>query len=69
MTWIIERKHKGVGCELKDNANADTKAILQLEIQEGADVMDIKEYLADYKLVGTAQLLRLTNPWHGSGKC
>ena len=38
----IERKPKGVGCELKDCANADTKAILQLEIQEGADVMAVK---------------------------
>ena len=40
----IERKSKGVGCELKDCANADSKAILQLEIQEGADVMGSKEY-------------------------
>ena len=64
VTWI-ERKPKVVGCELKDCGNADTKAILQLEIQEGADVMGSKEYMAEYKLVGTAQLLRLTKPWHG----
>ena len=24
--------------------------------------------MAEYKLVGTAQLLRLTKPWHGSGR-
>ena len=64
----IERKPKGVGCELKDCADADTKVILQLEIQEGADVMADMEYMAEYKLVGTAQLLRLTKPWHGSGR-
>ena len=64
----IERKPKGVGCELKDCADADTKVILQLEIQEGADVMADMEYMVEYKLVGTAQLLRLTKPWHGSGR-
>ena len=49
-------------------ADADTKVILQLEIQEGADVMADMENMAEYKLVGTAQLLRLTKPWHGSGR-
>ena len=29
---LIERKPKGVGCELEHCADADTKAILQLEI-------------------------------------
>ena len=48
--------------------DVDDKAILQLEIQEGADVMGSKEYMAEYKLVGTAQFLRLTKPWHGSGR-
>ena len=64
----IERKSEGVGCELKDCVDADTKAILQLELQEGADVMGSREYMAEYNLVGTAQLLRLTKPWHGSGR-
>ena len=64
----IERKPKGVGCELKNCADADAKIILQLEIQEGASIMANKEYVAEYKLAGTAQLLRLTKPWHGSGR-
>ena len=66
----VERKPKGVGCELKDCADADTKAILQPEIhvQEGADVMGSKEYMAEYKLVRTAELLRLTKLLHGSGR-
>ena len=42
----IERKPKGVGCELKNMAT--------------------KGYVAEYKLAGTAQLLRLTKLWHGS---
>eukprot|EP00731_Ephydatia_muelleri_P016996 Em0010g94a len=44
----IERKPKGVGCELKKCADADTKIILQLEIQEGAAIMAAKEYVAEY---------------------
>ena len=48
---LIERKPKGVGCELEHCADADTKAILQ---HEGTDVMGSKEYTAEYKLVGTA---------------
>ena len=64
----IDRKPKGVGCELKNSADADKKIILQLEIQEGAEVMNTKEYMSEYKLAGTALLLRLTKPWHGSGR-
>ena len=63
----IDRKPKGVGCEIKNCADADTKVMLQLEIQEGAEIMCTREYVADYKLAGTAQVLRLTKPWHGSG--
>ena len=59
----IERKPKGVGYKLKDCADADTKAILQLEIQEGADVMGSKEYMAEYKLVGQPSFLGGSN--HG----
>ena len=64
----IDRKPKGVGCELKNSADADTKIILQLEIQEGAEVMNTKEYMSEYKLAGTALLLRLTKSWHGTGR-
>ena len=64
----IERKPKGVGCELKNCADVDTKIILQLEIHNGASIMANKEYDAEYKLAGTVQLLQLINPWHGSGR-
>ena len=30
--------------------------------------MNTKEYMSEYKLAGTALLLRLTKPWHGSGR-
>ena len=53
----IERKPKGVGCEHKDCADADTKVILQLEIQEGADVMADMEYMAEYSLLEQPSLL------------
>ena len=52
----IERKPKGVGSELKNCADADTKIILQLEMQEGASIMANKEYVAKYELAGTVQL-------------
>ena len=35
----IDRKPKGVGCELKNSADADAKIVLQLEIREGADIL------------------------------
>ena len=43
----IDRKPKGVGCELNNSADADTKIILQLEIQEGADIISSKEYMSE----------------------
>ena len=70
----IERKPKGVGTtkgvgtELKDAACAQTKIILALEIQEGKQVMASKEYVEEYTKAGTAVVLRLTQPWHGSGR-
>ena len=54
-------------CKIKNCADADTKIILQLEIQ-GDEIMCTKEYVADYKLAGIAQLLRLTKPWTGVGE-
>ena len=64
----IARKPKGVGLEMKDAADAETKIIIRLEIQEGKEVMDTKEYMAEYKKAGTTQVLRLTKPWHSSGR-
>ena len=53
---------------IKNCADADTKVMLQLDIQEGAEIMCTREYVADYKLAGTAQVLCLTKAWHGSGR-
>ena len=61
----IKRKPKGVGTELKDAACAQTKVI---QIQEGKQVMVSKEYVEEYTKAGTAVVLRLTQPWHGSGQ-
>ena len=63
----IERKPKGVGVELKDAACAETKVIITLEIQEGRKAMASKEYVDQYTKAGTAVVLHLTQPWHGSG--
>ena len=64
----IARKPKGVGAELKDVACAVTQVIIALEIQEGKDAMATKKYMQEWKKTGTAQVLRLTEPWHGTGR-
>eukprot|EP00731_Ephydatia_muelleri_P003576 Em0001g3576a len=58
---------KGVGAELKDAACSQTH-IIALEIQEGKEEMATKKYMQEWKKAGTAQVLRLTEPWHGSGR-
>ena len=64
----IKRKPKGVGAELKDAACSQTQVIIALEIQEGKEEMATKKYMQEWKKAGTAQVLRLTEPWHGSGR-
>ena len=57
-----------MGVELKDAACAETKVIIALQIQEGREAMASKEYVDQYTKAGTAVVLRLTQPWHGSGR-
>ena len=64
----IDRKPTGVGTELKDAADAESKVIIQIEIQEGKEEMNTKEYMDVYKKAGTAQVLQLTKPWHRIGR-
>ena len=64
----IDRKLKGVGTELKDVADAESEVIIQIEIQEGKEEMNKKEYMDVYKKASTSQVLRLTKPWHGAGR-
>ena len=45
-----------------------TQVIIALEIQEGKDAMATKKYMQEWKKTGTAQVLRLTEPWHGTGR-
>ena len=63
----IKRKPKGVGAELKDAACSQTQVIIALEIQEGKE-MAMKKYMQEWKKAGMAQVLSLTEPWHGSGR-
>ena len=64
----IKGKPKGVGAELKDAACSQTQVIIALEIQEGKEEMATKKFIQEWKKAGTAQVLRLTEPWHGSGR-
>ena len=60
----IARKPEGVGTEYHSQCCAETKIMLQLEIQEGKVKME-KEY-AHLHGSGTSSLLCLTKPWSGS---
>ena len=64
----IARKPKGVGAELKDAADSETNIIIRLELQEGAEHMAAKKFTDICQSKGTAQALRLTKPWHHSGR-
>ena len=64
----IARKPKGVGAELKDAADSETNIIIRLELQEGAERMAAKKFTDICQSKGTAQTLRLTEPWHHSGR-
>lgn len=63
----IKRKPKGVGCEIKSIADASTNIMLGMEINEGKDAMIKKKWQKELG-AGTATTLRLTKPWHGSGR-
>ena len=59
------RKPKGIGAELKSTADGESDAILRLEVQEGKEAMQSKEY-ANLYTSHTAITLRLVKPWLGS---
>ena len=63
----IDRKPKGVGAELKDAACSETNIIIRLEYQLGKEKMQLKDYTNIHN-AGTAQTLRLTQPWHNTGR-
>lgn len=63
----IKRKPKGVGCEMKTLADAHTRIMLQMEINEGKDSMQEKQWQRELG-AGTATTLRLSQPWHGTGR-
>ena len=45
-----------------------TQVIISLEIQEGKEAMATQKYTQEWKKIGPAQVLRLTEPWHGTGR-
>jgi hypothetical protein len=63
----IKRKPKGIGTELKNIADATSGLMLRLEIQEGKEAMQRKEFSREYG-AGTAVTLRLTRPWWDTGR-
>lgn len=63
----IKRKPKGIGCEAKTLADADSNIMIRIELNEGKDLMSRKKWQAELG-AGTATILRLTEPWHGTGR-
>ncbi|XP_045778132.1 uncharacterized protein LOC123876048 [Maniola jurtina] len=63
----IKRKPKGVGCEVKTACDSGTNIMIRMEINEGKESMSAKKWQRELG-AGTATTLRLTEPWHGSGR-
>lgn len=63
----IKRKPKGVGCECKTIADVQSGIMIGMEINEGKDAMQQKTWQREFG-AGTATTLRLTRPWHGTGR-
>ena len=63
----IKRKPRGVGCEVKAVSDATSNIMLHIELNEGKSAMASKRWQKEFG-AGTATTLRLTSPWHGSGR-
>lgn len=63
----IIRKPEAVCIEVRDVACAKSGVIVRLEIMEGKVRMKFKKFSSPNLTAGTAQVLRLTEPWHGMG--
>ncbi|KAG8302911.1 hypothetical protein J6590_020665 [Homalodisca vitripennis] len=63
----IKRKPKGVVCEVKTICDSTSRIMIGLEINEGKEEMKNKKWQKDFG-AGTATTLRLTEPWHGTGR-
>ena len=63
------RKPWNLGMEFKDAMCAKSGIMLQMEICEGKEEMENKKFCGPGVNKGTAMVKRLTEPWHGSGRC
>jgi hypothetical protein len=63
----IKRKPQGVGLEIKDACDVISGIMLRLELCEGKEAMLEKPFQRELDS-GTATLLRLTEPWWGTGR-
>lgn len=63
----IPRKPKSVGTEFKSAADVETGVIIRLEIQEGKEANNAKEFQDRFPF-HTAVTLRLLKPWFNTGR-
>eukprot|EP00966_Prymnesium_polylepis_P329562 7385246-Prymnesium_polylepis.1 len=61
----VERKPEPLGCELEDAADAQCGCIFALEINEGAERMATKQYVAEHGATAACSL-RLSKELHNS---
>ena len=63
----IIRKPEPVCIEVRDTADAPTGIHMRFDMMEGKEAMKHKKFCSPDLTAGTAQVLRLTEPWHGMG--
>ena len=63
----IKRKPRPIGTEIKAVCDARTKIVVQMEINEGKEIMHSKEFFHEHG-ASIATTLRLLKPFFGSGK-
>ena len=64
---FVPRKPKPLGKEIKDVADACSGVIIRIDYQRGKAAHDKQEYFSEYGHT-IAQSLRLTKPWHHTGR-
>jgi hypothetical protein len=63
----IARKPRGVGAEIKTVVDGQTNKMLRVEVLEGAERQETKEFHYECS-AGTEVTLRLAKPWAGTGR-
>ena len=61
------RKPRPIGSEIKNMCDGMSQIVVNVELYEGKDIMSVKDHVENGATAALA--LRLTEPYHGSGRC